>query len=299
MKSIRVGTDCSGIEAPIQALKDLNIPFIHVFSSEIDKYCVQSIDANYKPTIIYRDITKRDLMSVPDIDLYICGFPCQPFSQAGLRLGSQEDRGQIIFYCIELIKVKKPTYFILENVPGLTSIDKGDFFEFILEQLNSIKGYNIQWKVLNTKDFGIPQHRRRLFIVGTRKSVFKWPRQVKKMRSLKIFVDASDMTSQPIPKSVEQNKTLERIPKDALFINLSFPKDRFPNSNVIAPCLLTSGNLWCVPFHRKANIKECLELQGFPRNFKQVVSDTQLKKQIGNSMSVCVLKAILANLLNT
>lgn len=298
MKPIRIGTDCSGIEAPIQALLKLKIPFIHVFSSEIDKYCVQSIEANYNPDIIYKDISKRDLQKVPDIDLYVCGFPCQPFSMAGLRQGDKEDRGQIIFHCIELIRTKRPRYFILENVPGLISIDDGLLFETIMEKLNSLKGYKVKWKVLNTKDFGIPQNRQRLYIVGALDHGFKWPHATKNCKSLSSFVDFSDTAAQPVPLHVQRHKTFERIPKDSLFINLSFPRDKFPNSSIIAPCLMTSGNLWCVPFRRKANIKEHLSLQGFPRTFKQVVSDSQMKKQIGNSMSVCVLKAILTNLIS-
>lgn len=295
---LRVGTDCSGIEAPIYALQQLGVDFCHEFSSDIDRHCRASIAANYKPQILFSDMMQRALEDVPEIDLYICGFPCQPFSLAGLKKGISDRRGQIVFKCIELIKAKRPRYYVLENVPGLLSNQGGELFQIILSELGAIEGYVVKWKVLNTRDYGIPQNRRRLFIVGALGGGFSWPEPCAGQgKSLADFVDASDIKRQSIPKSVEEHNTLERIPKDALFINLSFPKDRFSNSNVVAPCLLASGNLWCVPFHRKANIKELLELQSFPADFKQVVSDTQMKKQIGNSMSVSVLKAIFERLL--
>jgi len=124
---LRVGTDCSGIEAPIQALQQLKIPFRHIFSSEIDEYCIQSIKANYKPKIIFGDkngkfpegdIRKRNIKDVTDIDLYVCGFPCQPFSTAGIRQGLEDERGNsstsissssfscsLIFFWIYLIEI--------------------------------------------------------------------------------------------------------------------------------------------------------------------------------------------------
>ena len=89
---IRVGTDCAGIEAPIQALMNIKVPFQHVFSCEVDPHCQESIDANYHPENRYTDMTTRDPASLPDIDLYVCGFPCQSFSSAGNRNGVREQR---------------------------------------------------------------------------------------------------------------------------------------------------------------------------------------------------------------
>jgi DNA (cytosine-5)-methyltransferase 1 len=130
---LRVGTDCSGIEAPIHALEQLGIPHRHIWSSDIDKYCIKSIKANYCPERIYGDpdgsysdgdIRNRDNNTLPDIDLYVCGFPCQPFSMAGQRKGLQDRRGNVFWSCIDVIKKKKPKYFILENVKGLLWHDK-------------------------------------------------------------------------------------------------------------------------------------------------------------------------------
>jgi site-specific DNA-cytosine methylase len=88
------------------------------------------------------------------------------------------------------------------------------------------------------------------------------------------------------------------IPKDSIFIDLAFKNFSYPNSNIYSPCIARNGSLWCVPINRYANIKELLTLQGFPKNFKQAVSNSQLKKQIGNSMSVCVVKEIFKNMFN-
>ena len=302
---LRVGTDCSGIEAPIQALKQLKIPFKHVFSSEIDKYCIQSIKANYNPEIIFGDkegpfpegdITKRNIKDVPDIDLYVCGFPCQPFSLAGDRKGLEDDRGNVFFSCLKVIKKKQPKYFILENVKGLLSHDKGNTWKIIWKNLLKLEkyGYNIKYKVLNTRDYGIPQNRERIFIVGCKNKNFDWPVK-KKMRNLKDFVDWKDNSKNTISKL--QSIFLKKIPENSYFVDFSFLKHNYPNSDIYTPCLVARLSIWCVKKHRYANMKELLKLQGFLTSFKQVVSNTQLSKQIGNSMSVNVLKEILKQIL--
>jgi DNA (cytosine-5)-methyltransferase 1 len=307
MRKLRVGTDCSGIEAPIQALIQLGIPFKHVFSSDIDKYCIKSIKSNYKPKILFGDpdghfkngdITKRDIDDVPDIDLYVCGFPCQPFSQAGNRLGIKDKRGNVFLSCLELITVKQPKYFILENVKGILSIDKenkkdkyGKTWKNIIKSLESLDGYNIHWKIMNTKDYGIPQNRERVYIIGTKKNDFNWPKPIK-MKDIKKYVDKTDTTTFKRTRIIR-----DETPSDAVFIDLNFSRlNTYINSNKWAPCLNTGSGMWCVVMSRYANMKECFGLQGFT-NFKESVSFCQLRKQIGNSMSVNVLKKIINNLI--
>ncbi|NCY26811.1 MAG: DNA (cytosine-5-)-methyltransferase, partial [Alphaproteobacteria bacterium] len=126
------------MEAPIVALRQLKIPFSHEFSSEIDKHCISTIRANFNPKIIFGDMTTRDIRQVPDIDLYVCGFPCQPFSMAGKRQGEQDPRGTVFYECLRVIKNKKPMIFILENVIGLLSIDGGKTFKTILRELERL-----------------------------------------------------------------------------------------------------------------------------------------------------------------
>jgi DNA (cytosine-5)-methyltransferase 1 len=307
MNVLRVGTDCSGIEAPIQALIQMSIPFKHVFSSEIDKYCIKSIKANYNPEIIFGDkdgtfpegdITKRNSEDIPDIDLYVCGFPCQPFSMAGERKGFKDKRGNVFFSCLEVIEKKQPKYFILENVKGLKSHDKGNTWKVIWDSVLELErfGYTVKWKILNTKDYGIPQNRERVFIVGCKGKDFDWPEK-KEMDDLKNYIDEEDNRS-IISKTINKYKSI--INKNSIFINTDFLKyTSFPNSDKICPCIGCQSTLWCVPKSRYANCNECLKLQGFNLNFKKKLSVTKIKKQIGNSISVNVLKCIFEQILFT
>ncbi len=302
-----MGTDCSGIEAPIQALEQLKIPYKHVFSSEIDKYCIQSIKANYVPGILFGDpdgpytegdIRKRDIKNVPDIDLYVCGFPCQPFSTAGERRGLSDKRGNVFLSCLEIITRKQPKYFMLENVRGLINHKKGETWKTIWKKLSDLKNYVVQWKILNTKDYGIPQSRDRVYIIGT-KGKFVWPKPCKCKKSLDSYVDYTNTNSIEPPGYLIRSKLFERIPANSKFVDAGFVNSNFINSDKVCPCLTCGKHIWCVPCSRYASIKELLRLQGFPVKFKQVVSTTQMEKQVGNSMSINVLKALLLNLLET
>jgi DNA (cytosine-5)-methyltransferase 1 len=284
---MKVGTDCSGIEAPLQALDALGIKYSHEFSSDIDEHVRKSILANYKPKKLYDDITKDRIL--PKLDLYVCGFPCQSFSLAGNRLGSKDPvKGNIFLHCVKVIKQTEPSVFVLENVPGITSVENGEYWNNVKSILNSILGYNIYYDVLDTKDYGIPQSRKRMYIVGIKtsrmKKEFNFPKKIA-CKSIKSYVDKS------ITKQDSLNS--DRIKLDnfkGIFIDLSFYNYINENSNIeYCPCLNTRNYIWCVPMHRLATVQELLQLQGFPKNFKQVVSNSQMKKQIGNSMSVNVL----------
>jgi len=287
-----VGTDCSGIEAPIQALRQLQVPHHHAFSSDIDPYVIQSIKANYDPLVIYDDITNRDIRDVPDIDIYVAGFPCQPFSTAGNREGFKDKRGNVFWSCLEVIITKQPKYFILENVKALTWHDNGRTWKIIWDSLQ-IDGYTVKWKVLNTKDYGVPQNRERIFIVGKRGGDFNWPEPTE-MDDIKDYIDHTDTTY----KKWNRKTSLANIRADSVFIDVDFLHyTNYPMANKVSPCVLARpSSLWCVPYHRYATCREMFNLQGFGE-FKQVISNSQMKKQIGNSMSVNVLTAIFNELL--
>ena len=317
---LRIGTDCSGIEAPIQALRQLGIPHRHIWSSDIDKFCIQSIKANYDPERLYGDrngsypdgdITKRDHSTLPDIDLYICGFPCQPFSIAGDRKGFEDKRGNVFWSCLDVIKVKKPKYFILENVKGLLGHDKenkkdkyGRTWSIIWENIQSLEefGYNVKWKVMNTRDYGIPQNRERVFIVGVKEKDFIWPEKIE-MDNILGFIDYND-THKYILQGNKYSKLYDLVPTESIFADLAFigryvidNGNGYKSTTNYCNCLNTKGGLYNVKMNRYANINEYLRLQGFCLNFKQIVSDSQMKKQTGNSMSVNVIKSIFNQLL--
>ena len=303
---IRVGTDCSGMEAPIYALRKLEIPFVHEFSSEIDPQCIQTIKANYNPKIIFGDpegeypngdITTRDISLVPDIDLYVCGFPCQPFSRAGHEKGFSDSRGTVFWGCLQVLTQKQPKYFILENVRGLTWHDKGNTFKTILRELEDIGTYNIWHGVLNTKDYGIPQSRNRVYIIGTLKSLgtprFTPPTKIDVCLGKEVsdYIDYSDKSVYDTPsKSV---KNLYEKNSKIKWYDLGFPK-YMPMGH--SPCITSNTRLWNVEMHRYANKKELLGLQGFGDDIVLSDKSSVYKHQIGNSMSVNVLKAIFSKI---
>ena len=192
---LKVGTDFSGIGSPEAALRRLNLPHKNVFACEIDKFAKQSYLELNDPDTFYEDITTRNHSEVEQLDLYVAGFPCQAFSYAGKRKGfADETRGTLFFDVAEFIRVNQPNCFILENVRGLVSHDKGRTFQTItdilsngggslngqvgLDTIDNGLGYHVYYKILNTKNFGIPQNRERIFIVGFKNwREFRFPKE--------------------------------------------------------------------------------------------------------------------------
>lgn len=144
--------------------------------SEIDKYATQVYSKHFPDHKNYGDITKINTEELPDFDMLVGGFPCQSFSIAGKRGGFEDTRGTLFFEIARLLRAKQPRLFLLENVKGLLSHDSGRTFKTIISTLTEL-GYDLQWQVLNSKNFGVPQNRERVFIVGhlrgtTRPEVF-------------------------------------------------------------------------------------------------------------------------------
>lgn len=187
---------CSGIGSPEQSLKELGVPHTNVFACEKDKFARQTYLANFTPGIMYEDMT-TEAWDLPEqyADLIVAGIPCQSFSLAGKRKGENDPRGLLIYDFIRYVKNQRPKVFIIENVKGLLSDAGGVTFSKWCDLLGYSKnkqsslfdnpdscGYNLYYRVLNAKHYGLPQNRERIFIIGIRPDVddlsFRWPKAI-------------------------------------------------------------------------------------------------------------------------
>jgi DNA (cytosine-5)-methyltransferase 1 len=276
-----------------------------VFSCDIDKRANETYFLNFGEWP-KGDITKIEVSEIPDHDVLCAGFPCQPFSIAGRRLGFADTRGTLFFDIEKVLKNKKPQAFILENVKGLVNHDKGNTFATIKNSLERL-GYNIFYKVLNAKDYGLPQNRERIFIVGFRKKVnfqFQHPTGLEKT-ILDILDDnvkgygISEIALKHVKKHyqsfVKNNHKNKGFPTIATEIR---PSRCVMRNDGISPCLTakmgTGGNNIpvLVEKERKLTARECLRLMGFPETFKIKENVMQSYKQIGNSVPIPVVETI-------
>lgn len=289
-----------------------------VFTSEWDKYSKQTYEANFGE-VPFGDITKDSTKGfVPDgFDVLCAGFPCQAFSIAGKRAGFEDTRGTLFFDVAEIIKNKKPKAIFLENVKGLRSHDKGQTLKTILNVLRNDLGYYVpEPEVLNAKHFGVPQNRERIFIVGFRKDLgiteFTYPKPTGKNKVLKDILEEEEVSvkyylSEQYLKTLKDHKArhaskgngfgYEIIDEDGTANavvcggmgrerNLLFD-DRLTNFVPVTK-IKSDVNREGV---RKMTPREWARLQGFPDDYKIVVSDGQAYKQFGNSVAVPAIQA--------
>jgi DNA (cytosine-5)-methyltransferase 1 len=271
-----------------------------LFASEIDPEAKLAYAANYglQPE---GDITKIDAKDIPDHDVLFAGFPCQPFSIIGNRLGFDDIRGTLFFEIVRVLNEKKPPLFILENVKQLSRHNKGKTLKIILSALEK-SGYKVYWSVLNALDFGLPQKRERTIIVGflNHGVDFSFPKTQAVGRLEDILepdaeVDSKFFASKRIMErrlSEHQSKYYPSIWHENKSGNIS----SYPHS-----CALRAGasyNYLLVNGKRRLTPREMLRLQGFPDTFKIVCNDTQTRKQAGNAVPVNVIKAVLKEALH-
>ena len=276
-----------------------------VFTSEWDAHAQKTYEANFGD-IPHGDITKIKANDIPDFDVLLAGFPCQPFSTIGKRQGFEHSTQGTLFYDVaRIIATKKPKAFMLENVPGLLSHDSGRTFKVIDNALKEL-GYTVDYKVLDSSHFGVPQQRKRIYIVGFREDVvlndfeFEFPVGRKK----NVFI------SQFIEKNAEGYSISERLQKSYIYKkDDGRPLVVDSNSDVQVKTLVAS-------YHKIQRLtgtfvkdgetglrlftqSECKAIMGFPENYKIPVSRTQMYRQFGNSVVVLVISAIAKKMAKT
>ena len=290
----------SGIGAPEEALRQMAVEHEIQFACDCDSRARDSYLNNFSPKAFFRNI--RELpQGLYNIDLLVFGFPCQPFSLAGRRTGLEDPRGQLVFDAIDILNKTQPLYFIAENVKGLTKQDSGKCLRKIL-RLFRRSGYKVRYKVLNLLDFGIPQHRERLWIVGIRKDQkrnFKFPNNRISFIPLKKILDKKANKVFYASKSLlSKDKVQKRLKNyNNEYINCITQTIARNGSSSEYVSYIAAINK-AVGQKRKPTPEECLRLFGFSSKFKfpQSSSLTSKYNQLGNTMPVPVLKSILRKL---
>lgn len=273
-----------------------------VFASEWDKAAQDMYEVNFgvRPFGDIIDIAPED---IPDHDILLAGFPCQPFSIAGKGLGFADTRGTLFFNIEAILEAKKPQAFLLENVKRLTTHDNGQTFAVILEKLKKL-GYTVYHKVFNSLDFGLPQKRERIYIVGFREPIhFKFPKPLGYYKSLNEILQPDN--------EVPKNYYLSTELRDKRFNSVKgvppFPSIWHKNigGNISAlpySCALRAGgsyNYLVVNGERRLTDREMLRLQGFPDSFKINIPYSQSRKVAGDFVSVPVIQAIAGEMMNS
>lgn len=270
-------------------------------SCDIDEECRKSYEHNYglKP---YGDISRLRAKNVPDHDLFCAGFPCQPFSIIGKRRGFSDVRGTLFFEIVRILKEKTPQAVVLENVKQLVTNDNGRTLATILDTLDSIGYRNPQWRLLNALDFGLPQKRERILIVGILggiQSPFPWPNSATKPKPLSEILESKPNLRHSASERIRRRRHAVHTSK---FHPAIWHENKSGNiSSHPFSCALRAGashNYLLVDGKRRLTPREMLRLQGFPDSFEIICNDSQTRKQTGNAVPVPMVAAVVRSVLN-
>lgn len=268
-----------------------------VLTAEIDKHAQKTYAVNWGGDNLEGDLFAIDENKVPDHDILLAGFPCQAFSKAGLKLGFDDVRGTVFFEILRIIRAKKPRVLFFENVPELLTHDKGKTFKTIYGLLEA-EGYNVFYQRLNTKDFGLPQRRERVFIVCFLDDVFFSfpvpPRTPTRVGDILEDADDSYTLSDNAWKGFRERK--ERNKANGKGFGYQAVTTDSTHTGTITAQYWKDG-VQCLVIQdgknpRRLTPRECFRLQGFPDSFIIPDSKKQAYRQAGNSVSIPVIEAI-------
>lgn len=274
-----------------------------VFSSEFDEDACITYEANFgeHPS---GDITKINASDIPDFDILLAGFPCQAFSIIGKKEGFANETSGTLFFDIErILREKMPKAFMLENVKNLTAHDKGKTFRIIMSHLEAL-GYHVYAKVLNALDYGVPQKRERIIIVGFRDNIFfRFPEPVPPefRKTLKDILELNVDKKYYVKDSIRESRIARLKDKN-------YPKPYISHENMagsITPHPYSSAlragasaNYILINDERRPTEREMLRIQGFPDSYKIVLPYSKVKHQCGNSVAVPVIAAVAKDMVN-
>lgn len=295
MKILSLFSGCGGLDQGF-----VNEGYEVVWANDFDKYAVETYKANFGDHIVLGDINQIAIESLPDFDMLIGGFPCQPFSMMGEERGFEDARGTLFFRIAEIVKYKieqnkKPKVLVLENVRSLKTHNKGQTFKTILSILEKDLGYKVFHTVLNSADYGVPQTRNRTYIVcfANEEVDFKFPDK----KELKITLQ--DLLEHDVDKKYFlSDKILPTILSDGTG---GYKAKSEIDLKVARPLCATMAKMHraCQDNYvtqnkrvRRLTPRECARLQGFKDDFIIPVSDSQAYKQFGNAVTVNVSQAV-------
>lgn len=294
--------------------------------NDTDKWCVKTLKMNHPETnVIKGSMVDLDLDKYKDInvDVLMGGVPCQSFSQAGKREGIKDDRGKLILHFIKMISTLNPNIFLVENVQGLVTHNKGNTLKMVINEINKIGKYNISYQVLNSNDYSVPQNRKRLIIVGVKKTlnkVFSFPKPHEYKPVLKDVLNGCPESPGAVYKK-DKIEIMNLVPQGGCWVDIpdNIAREYMGNSynsgggkrgilkrldmNKPSLTLLTSPSQKqterCHPTEtRPLQTLEYARIQTFPDNYKFAGSINQIYKQIGNAVPVNLGKAIAEEVIN-
>jgi len=278
-----------------------------VFSSEWDPHAQKTYKSNFGE-VPAGDITKINAKEIPDFDILTGGFPCQPFSSIGKREGFKHKiQGTLFFDIVRIIEEKKPKAFLLENVKGLVNHDNGNTFKVIMETLDNL-GYKTYSKILDSSDFGVPQYRKRIFIVGFNREffggdnniIFNFPKASKNKVGIGKFVE-KNVDGYTISKHLQDVYLFKKDDGRPLIIDETYNNpvntlvSTYHKIQRITGIFVKDGPTGL----RLLTEKECKAIMGFPPDFKVPVSRTQMYRQFGNAVAVPVVEKVAGEIINT
>jgi len=282
-----------------------------VFSSEIDKYSQLTYESYFgeKPS---GDITEIDISKIPKFDMLLAGFPCQPFSHAGLKKGLKDKRGNLFFTIRDIIKEHQPEVFLLENVPGLNTHDNEKTIKRMHAELKDI-GYDFDKKILAAKSFNLPQRRRRLYIVGFKNKLsqkkFEFPEPIKQTKKFRNILEKKPDSKYTISDRlwIGHQERKKRNIKRGVGFGYAIFDETCDYVNTMSARYNKDGSEILIAQPginpRKITPLEAARLQGFPDKIVKLarennVSDAQLYKQFGNAVPVNVVREIAKKILD-